>query len=342
MRTAPVTAVSLAALALVAACGAEPGTLPSEPAPATHEFPLADAPWSEPVNPGPPVNSPVQEQNPTLSPDQLSLYFVSNRTDLPGAQGGNDIWVSRRACRECPWETPVNLGPAINTPSGDAGPNLSLDGKLLFFTSNRPDETGTTDNDLYLSRRADPWDDLGWGPPMKLGPDVNSTSSEFAPHFLPHVGHGVPNFYFQRGIGIGGSPTNDLFAASVTRTGVTHGPAVSVAELNDPTLADGGPSVRLDGREIFFNSTRAGRIGSIDIWVSTRLSVFHPWSTPVNAGVPLNAPTVPPLTIGTRDPDLSFDARTMVFMSNREGSIPNASGRPSDDIWMATRAPGRH
>jgi hypothetical protein len=42
--------------------------------------------------------------------------------------------------------------------------------------------------------------------------------------------------------------------------------------------------------------------------------------------------------IGTRDPDLSLDGRTLVYMSNRPGSIVNpATGRPSDDIYMSTR-----
>jgi len=321
--------VSVLVLAMLAACATD------------REGPVAvigasnaafdDAPWSEPVNLGAPVNSPVQEQNPALSPDELSLYFVSNRTDLPGEQGGNDIWVSQRACLTCPWGTPVNLGPTINTPNGDAGPNISQDGHLLFFTSNRPDETGTTDNDLYVSDRADPRDDFGWGAPVKLGPGVNSTISEFSPQYLPSAGDGEVNFYFQRGLG-GGSATNELYMASVSRNGETFADAVPIAELNDPTTADGGPSVRRGGREILFNSGRAGRIGSVDIWVSTRPNVGDAWSPPQNVGTPVNNPIG-----GSRDPDLSLDGRTLVFMTNRPGSILNAAGNPSDDIWISIR-----
>ena len=323
---------AMAFLLLLVACE----TARETPAgPSTSLFSLEVSAWSEPVNLGAPINSPVQDQNPTLSPSQLSLYFVSNRTDLEGEQGGNDIWVSQRACWSCPWGTPVNLGPTINTPSGDAGPNLSVDGFLLFFTSNRPDETGTTDNDIYVSRRTDPMDDFGWGPPVKLGPGVNSAFSEFGPQFLYTAEDGPINFYFQRSLAGGGSPTNDIFMAAVKRNGETRGDAVPVTELNDPTAADGSPSVRLGGREVFFNSTRVGGIGSIDIWVSTRPSVWHLWSTPQNVGAPVNIGGLP--GIGSRDPDLSLDGRTLVFMSNRPGSTPNASGNPSDDIWMSRR-----
>jgi hypothetical protein len=44
--------------------------------------------WSEPENVGPAVNTAWDEQHPALSPDGLSLYFVSNR---PDGVGGSDI-----------------------------------------------------------------------------------------------------------------------------------------------------------------------------------------------------------------------------------------------------------
>jgi hypothetical protein len=57
--------------------------------------------WSEPVNLGPPINTDAAEASATFSRNGLSLYFTSNR---PGGLGGNDIWVSQRACADCPWE----------------------------------------------------------------------------------------------------------------------------------------------------------------------------------------------------------------------------------------------
>ena len=62
--------------------------------------------WSEPVNLGATINTTFDEQGPTLSSDELSLYFGSDR---PGGIGGFDIWVSRRSCRDCAWGTPENL-----------------------------------------------------------------------------------------------------------------------------------------------------------------------------------------------------------------------------------------
>ena len=317
--------LSLATLVLLAACGQES----NERVLGIQGRSFKNSDWSDPVNLGAPVNSPFLEQNPTLSKNGLSLYFSSNRTDLPGAVGGTDLWVSQRDCTDCPWGTPLNLGSVVNSPLGDAGPALSIDGHLLFFTSGRVGGQGN--NDIYVSRRVDPKDDFGWGPPVNLGPDVNTPLFEAGPAYLQSAEDGAANLYFQRGL-MGGGTTNDIYYASVTRDGDTRGPAVPVGELNDPTASDGSPSPRVDGREILFNSSRAGRLGSIDIWVSTRRSVHDPWSPPENLGEPINVNTggVSPGP-GTRDPDLSFDGRTLLLVSSRTGTLGG------EDIWMSTR-----
>ena len=40
---------------------------------------FANSEWSEPVHLDAPINSPCQDQTPTLSKDELALYFMSNR-----------------------------------------------------------------------------------------------------------------------------------------------------------------------------------------------------------------------------------------------------------------------
>jgi len=55
-----------------------------------------DQNWTTPENLRA-VNSPANDGAPALSWDGTELYFYSNRTDLPGATGGNDLYVSRRS-----------------------------------------------------------------------------------------------------------------------------------------------------------------------------------------------------------------------------------------------------
>jgi hypothetical protein len=67
----------------------------------------------------------------------------------PDGLGASDIWISQRASRDDPWEPPVNLGVAINTPGMQ--PNIATDRRTLFFTSNRPGGCGAVD--LYMTTR---------------------------------------------------------------------------------------------------------------------------------------------------------------------------------------------
>jgi hypothetical protein len=140
--------------------------------------PAIGADWSLPVNIGAPVNTSYDEIWATMSSDGLELYFSGYRSGAsyvrPGGQGNADLWVTKRATRNDPWGTPVNLGAVVNSSSQDARPYLSPDGLALFFDSQRFGGCGS--GDLYVTRRATR--SSPWGPPMNLGPTVNSSFFE--------------------------------------------------------------------------------------------------------------------------------------------------------------------
>lgn len=320
MHTPSVTRLArLSTVVMLLACRSE-----SHPVgPRLQAMSFANSEWSAPVNLGTTINSTFLDAHPNLSKDGLSLYFTSNRP--AGGQGGNDLWVARRSCEECPWEAPVNLGAVINTSGIEAGSDLSVDGHLLFFHSNRPGSLGG--NDIYVSRRADPNDDFGWGPPEGLGPEVNTTADENAPAYLQSAEDGSANLYFTRGDAT--TQAQELYVAAITREGETRGPAVLAVELNS-IVNDAAPTVRADGREMLFHSPRFGTLGFADLWVSTRQNVHEPWFTPVNLGAPLNSMGF------DQQPSLSHDGRTLVWASDRTGSIGGL------DIWLSTRTPSGH
>jgi hypothetical protein len=282
---------------------------------------FANSGWSEPVNLGATVNSPANDNNATFSPDELSLYFTSNRG---GGLGGSDLWVSRRSCNDCPWGVPLNLGAPVNSTGAEAAPRLSNDGHLLFFNSDRSGGHGSTD--IYVSRRDNPNDDFGWGDAVNLGTDVNTAAAESGADYLQSAAEGASNLYFVRAPIFAGGGAN-LYVAPITRDGETLGPAVIVSELSDASGDPGHPSVRTDGREIFFQSSRVGGLGGFDLWTSTRRSAHEPWSAPVNLGAPLNT------AFTDFQPTLSKDGRTLLFSSNRTG------GFGGNDLWISTRTP---
>lgn len=102
--------------------------------------------------PVPGVNSPADDGHPNVRRDGLEIYFYSQRTDLPGAQGGPDIHVATRPSTSEPWSTPVNLGPDINSAAGETRPSLSWDGTRLYFGSSR--EGGEGSADIYVTTRS--------------------------------------------------------------------------------------------------------------------------------------------------------------------------------------------
>jgi WD40-like Beta Propeller Repeat len=267
--------------------------------------------WSVPVDVGAPVNSPDFEQGESLSRDGLQLYFASSR---PGGLGDADIYVSRRDCTdlgrpECAWQTPVNLGPIVNTTGFEAAPRLSIDGHRLYFTSTRPGGFGG--QDLYVSRRQDKKDDLAWEAPVNLGPGINTANDESTSDILEDEATGTTQLYY--GTGPANSAGVDIYVSTLGADGA-YGPGVPVTELNT-NFIERMPALTRDGREIYFASTRPGGSGALDLWVATRASTAAPWSTPVNLG-----PTVNSTTIDAR-PAISFDGTQLYFQSPRPGGL---------------------
>jgi len=267
--------------------------------------------WNVPVHLGSEVNSPFRELGASLSPDGLSLYFNSDRPAPPGL-GFVDIYVSHRACIDCPWEQAQNLGAPINGPGDDGTPALSHDGHLLFFSSDRGDGLGGLD--LWVSHRQNPNDDFGWEEPVNLGPLVNSAGHEGSPSFVGGGEHG--ELYF-------GRSGSMIWVAPVSQHGVVLGPAVEIDLGGDAN----GASVTKDGREMVFWANRTGRPGGAEIYVSTRNHMGDPWSTPVNVGAPVNS------NFADLEAGISDDGNTLVF-SVAANRVPSLG---LNDIWISTR-----
>ena len=67
----------------------------------------------------------------SISPDGNTLYFASDRS---GGFGGTDLYVSNKLPTG-KWGPVRNLGPSVNTAQDEDFPNISADGKTLYFSS---------------------------------------------------------------------------------------------------------------------------------------------------------------------------------------------------------------
>jgi Tol biopolymer transport system component len=256
------------------------------------------------------------DASPALSKNGLSLYFTSNRSDGFGA---NDIWVSQRNSEEESWGLPINLGPVINTAVGEAQASLSRDGHWLFFASNRPGGLGGVD--IWMSYREHVHDDFDWQPAINAGPG-NSSGNEADPSFFQNDDGGAPQLFFasNRSGALGGG---DFYVSDLLPDG-TFGPAAPIPELNSSAL-ETAISVRFDGLEVFFTSSRSGGFGGVDLWAATRDTVFDPWSAPTNLGPLVNS------VAQEDEPDIASDRETLYFRSNRVGGIGG------QDLYVTTR-----
>jgi Tol biopolymer transport system component len=132
--------------------------------------------WGTPRNLGPTLNSSSADSVPKLSSDGLSLFFASAR---PGGFGVRDVWVATRTSRAEPWQAPINLGAAVNSPAHEWCPGISPDGLTLIIQSDRAGGLGG--DDLWVTTRATP--SSPWTAVVHLGGGINTPDADAKPEF---------------------------------------------------------------------------------------------------------------------------------------------------------------
>ncbi len=213
--------------------------------------------------------------------------------------------------------TPTNLGPTINSSAGDGPQNISDDGLELYFRSNRSDGYG--DYDLWVTIRAtisDPW-----GPPVNLGPTVNTSALDSCPSISSD---GL--LLFLHSTRTGGSGGADLW---VTERPTVSEPWATPVNLGPPvntSALDACPDISTDGLSLFFGGNAPGGSGDNDIWMSTRATILNTWDPPVNLGPIVNTSAYDCC------PSISANGLVLFFHSTRHG------GYGGDDIWVTIRA----
>jgi hypothetical protein len=126
--------------------------------------------WSEPHNLGAPVNTERPEYYPSVARNG-TLYFSSNRE---GGQGSFDVYRSRFVHGQ--YQTPENLGPAVNSATAEIDNYIAADESYLVFAGyNRQGAPGL--GDLYVSF----FENGAWTPARLLGHGINSPAREYCP-----------------------------------------------------------------------------------------------------------------------------------------------------------------
>jgi peptidoglycan-associated lipoprotein len=125
--------------------------------------------WSDPVVEFDNFGDSITTAHPAISPDGLTLYFVS---DMPGGLGEKDIWKVTRNSPDGPWEDPVNLGEQINTPGNELYPYVHPDGTFYFSSDSR---VGMGGLDIFKATM----DETGTWRLENMKPPINSSEDDF-------------------------------------------------------------------------------------------------------------------------------------------------------------------
>jgi hypothetical protein len=220
-------------------------------------------PWSSPqllAN----VNSPADDGIGRLSPDELTIYFGSNRfaSDAGPGRGMFDIMVAERSSRGAAFGTPELVASPVNGPAGDIHPMISEDRLNLLFSSDRSAAFAGTN--VWIASRLAPLD--AFGSPALVA-NVNSSDADDSP-FLSTKANEL--WFASSRPGTGGY---DLYRA-------TGNVATGFSGINRVTALntsgnDRFPVLSADGLTIFWGSNRmdGGALGSGDIWTATRTSL---------------------------------------------------------------------
>jgi Tol biopolymer transport system component len=205
--------------------------------------PNREAPWTEPVNLGPPIDDPTAgDFSLRLSSDGKALYFASNRS---GGFGKADMYVATRISRRHPWGPAANLGPRLNTDAFEAFATPSADGMTLYF--NRSTTFDSQDSDIWVTSRAGPGDQ--WDVPQRAPVGINSERAEFSPS-LSTDGNTL-YFASER------SGSIELWVSTRgDRTQPWGTPARLGAEVNVPRGMTLAPFISNDQRSLYFMSAR--------------------------------------------------------------------------------------
>ncbi len=135
--------------------------------------------------------------NPAISPNELMLFFSSN---IPGGQGGKDLWVASRKTPNDAFGKPFNLGPLVNTPGDEMFPFMRNDTTLYFSSNGHPGMGGL---DIFRST----YSNGKWNKPVNMQYPINSSGDDFSIVFHPEEDKG----YFSSNRK-GGKGSDDIYS----------------------------------------------------------------------------------------------------------------------------------
>jgi len=211
---------------------------------------LNDESWDKVKDIGPPINTIENEGAFSMSSDGNYIFFTSCSRN--GGKGQCDIWLTSKKNNR--WDEPKNLQSPINTKYWESQPSISSDGRMLYFSSDRPGGYGGTD--IWVSE----FSISGWSAPKNLGPTVNTSKDEQ----FPFIHSDNRTLYFSSN-GHPGLGKSDLY---LTRKDVKLNweTPINMGYPINSRGQDWNLVVARDGKTAYFSSDQLKGFGGLDIY----------------------------------------------------------------------------
>lgn len=197
------------------------------------------------------VNTDAHDACTSLSPDGKQIYIYKNDINDPESRGG-DIFISKVVNNK--WKTPESIGKPVNSSFWEGGACISVDGKTLYFISERKGGYGRAD--IWMVTKINKKE---WGKPVNLGADINTEYDEVGVFLAPDE---KTLFFSSNGKGSMGS--YDVFK-TVLENGKWAKP-VNVGYPINTVNSDGPLVLSANGQVAYIASDRAGGLGGSDIY----------------------------------------------------------------------------
>jgi len=222
------------------------------------------------------VSTSGDEINAVFSPKGKTFYFSrDSRSNL--SKAGKDYTIYYMKETDNGWTKPEKVSFAGEYMNGDMV--LSINGKQLFFCSDRPLKKGEprkTDADIWL---VDMLPD-GWSEPRNLGPHINSDENEWYPCLAKN------NTLYFSSSREGGKGKSDLFCAKLEK-GI-YQKAEPLKGAVNTAYREGDVFIAPDESYLItVSSDRPDTFGMGDLYISYR-NEKDEWSEAVNLGKPIN------------------------------------------------------
>jgi hypothetical protein len=249
--------------------------------------------------------------NPTLTGDQLEIFFTSDRDS-----GNGDVWSASRASVGVPFDAPAPVI-EVNSSGFETSSAISADGLTLWFGSDRAGGVGLLD--VWVSTR--PARGAAWSTPVNVLA-LNSPADD------------IPRPPGQRGLVMPLASSRVVqglywtYLAARRTEGAPFGAPVAIPELSYTDRSTVDAFLTDDGLTMFFSSgafspTPAGDAGATDAAPTVTTSdLYVAWRRTTGEAFSDTQPLTDLNTAAEeRDPWLSPDGRTLYFTSDRDGGV---------------------